>query len=175
MDKGTLWMGWMMLGIAIALFVLSLAIFVWGLDMVFPGKRFPSDTDTPCFLAFLVMGIIFLTLGVVYRDMAVHPEIFENQNVEKSKHLAKREEWERIKQRVKELESGKERSSGGSSEGESGEASGGPRERSSEEGSEKSSEGESGESNEGSKEREDRKKWGKKENWDEGDAIDESE
>lgn len=110
MDAGALWTGWFMLSIAIALFILSTSIFLWGLDSVFSSKRFPQDTDTPCFLAFLVMGIIFLVLGVVYRDMAVHPDIFEDDDEGKSKHLAKREEWDRIKQRVKEIESGKESS-----------------------------------------------------------------
>lgn len=106
MEYGSLLTGYLMLGIALALMLVSLSIYLWGLDSVFTGKRFPDDIDTPCFLAFLVMGIIFLTLGVVYRDMAVHPELFTADKGGRTEHLRKREEWEAIKRRVKELESG---------------------------------------------------------------------
>ena len=115
LDKASLFTGWIMLGIAIALFVISFSIAMWGLDTVFANKRFPSDTDTPCYLAFMVMGTVFLVLGMVYRDMAVHPEIFENVKEEKSEYLKKREEWERIKQRVRELECSQAKENGGAS------------------------------------------------------------
>ena len=101
-EKGSLVTGWFMLTIAIALFILSMSIFLFGLETVFSNKKFPDDTDTPCYLSFLVMGMIFLILGIVYRDMAVHPEFFENENMEKSTYLTKKEEWEKIKKRVKE-------------------------------------------------------------------------
>lgn len=101
-EKGSLVTGWFMFSIALALFILSLSIFLFGLEMVFSNKKFPDDTDTPCYLSFLVMAIIFLVLGIVYRDMALHPEFFSEENREKSVHLTKKEEWERIKKRVKE-------------------------------------------------------------------------
>jgi len=98
---GSLITGWIMLGLSIGLFMISLAIYLYGLREVFVGKRFPDDTDTPCMLAFLVLGIIFLNLGVVYRDMAVHPELFEEEMEQKNAALKKREEWENIRKRVK--------------------------------------------------------------------------
>lgn len=105
-EKGTLVTGWFMLSIALALFILSLSIFLFGLETVFSSKKFPDDTDTPCYLSFLVMGIIFLVLGIVYRDMALHPEFFTGGDQEKNAYLTKKEEWERIKKRVKEHDLG---------------------------------------------------------------------
>ena len=89
-----------MLSIAVALFILSLSIYLLGLEGVFSSKRFPDDTDTPCMLAFLVLGIIFLNLGVVYRDMAVHPELFEKEETRKDEWEKMREEWKMIKKRL---------------------------------------------------------------------------
>jgi len=104
MDSGSLVTGWLMLSIAIILFIISLSIYLYGLETVFSNKRFPDDSDTPCFLAFLVMGIIFLNLGIVYHDMALHPELFEEDDSERSVYMAKKKERERFKRRVKELE-----------------------------------------------------------------------
>ena len=96
----TLLIGWVMLTIAISLFVLSFFIFIHGLDTVFPGKRFPGNTETPCMLTFVVMGIIFLNLGIVYRDTVVHPEFFREELEEKHEKDRKRREWELIKKRA---------------------------------------------------------------------------
>jgi len=90
-----------MLIVAFVLFMISLAIFLFGIEEVFTGKRFPDDMDTPCMLAFLVLGIIFLNIGVIYRDMSVHPEFFEDESGYKDDATKKREEWEIIKERVK--------------------------------------------------------------------------
>lgn len=100
-DYGSIVTGWIMMIIASSLFIISIGIFFLGLNDVFPGKRFPADTDTPCMLAFLVLGLIFLNLGIVYRDMALYPEYFEQEIRKKELMGGKKEEWERIKRQVK--------------------------------------------------------------------------
>jgi len=71
-----------MLSIAAVLFVLGLLIHLFGLSGVFPAKRFPYAMDTPCMLSFVVLGIIFLNLGIIYRDMTVHPGLFQTEEKE---------------------------------------------------------------------------------------------
>ncbi len=105
MDYESLFTGWTMLSLAIGLFLLSFSIWLLGLEGVFASKRFPEDTDTPCMLAFFVLGLIFLNLGVIYRDMAVHPELFEQEAGKKEEKARKKEEWHLIKSKA---ESGEE-------------------------------------------------------------------
>jgi len=115
-DNLTLFTGWSMLSIAIFLMVLSLSIYLYGLQGIFSTKKFPEDTDTPCALAFLVLGIIFVNIGIVYRDMAVHPEFFEDGSEEKEKKEKHKHDWDMIKKKVRneDAESDREILDGGS-------------------------------------------------------------